>query len=69
MKVGQVITIIPSVALAELRLNDLIGRKGTLVEEDLLPKHLGWWVALEGEQYLGETEWFTPLNSIQSWKQ
>jgi len=68
MKVGQKITITPSVALEELRLNDLIGRQGTLVEEDLLPKHLGWWVALDGEQYLGETEWFIPLSSIQSWK-
>lgn len=64
MKIGQKITIIPSIALQELKLNDLIGRTGVLVEEDLLPKHLGWWVAIDGEEYLGEREWFIPLNSI-----
>lgn len=64
MKQNQEITIIPSIALQELRLNDLIGRKAVLVEEDLLPKHLGWWVSLIGEEYLGEREWFIPLSSI-----
>lgn len=64
MKVDQEITIIPSVDLTELRLDDLVGRKATLVEEDLLPKHLGWWVALVDGEYLGEREWFIPLNSI-----
>ncbi|PWB10498.1 MULTISPECIES: hypothetical protein [Bacteroidales] len=64
MKQNQEITIIPSIALQELRLNDLIGRKAVLVEEDLLPKHLGWWVSLIGEDYLGEREWFIPLSSI-----
>lgn len=64
MKTGQLITIIPSFALSELKLDGLIGRHGRLVEEDLRPKHLGWWVALDGEAYLGEIEWFIPLSSI-----
>lgn len=64
MNTGQKITIIPSFALQELRLDDLVGREAILVEEDLLPKHLGWWVALIGEEYLGEREWFIPLSSI-----
>ena len=64
MKPNQKITIIPSFVLQELRLNDLIGREAVLVEEDLLPKHLGWWVALIGEEYMGEREWFIPLSSI-----
>lgn len=64
MNTGQKITIIPSFALQELRLDDLVGREAILVEEDLLPKYLGWWVALIGEEYLGEREWFIPLSSI-----
>lgn len=62
---NQEITIVASQELDELRLADLVGRKGILVEEDLLPRHLGWWVELKGEAYLGEREWFIPLKSIE----
>ena len=64
MKPNDYITIIPSAALEALKLNELIGRKATLVEEGLTPRHLGWWVRLEGEPYLGEQEWFIPIMSI-----
>lgn len=64
MKTGDKITIIPSIALEELRLKDLAGQHATLVEEDLLPKHIGWWVSLDEGEYLGEREWFIPLSSI-----
>lgn len=64
MKKDQIITIIPSVQLSELKLDALAGRKAVLVEEDLMPKRLGWWVALIGDLYLNEREWFIPFNSI-----
>lgn len=64
MTINQEITIIDSPELSELRLTSLVGRKGILVEEDLLPKRLGWWVSLKGNSYLGEQEWFIPLKSI-----
>lgn len=47
-----------------MRLSDLAGRKAVLVEEDLQPRHYGWWVSLIGPGYQGEREWFIPLASI-----
>lgn len=68
MKAGQKVTIIPSIALDQLRLTDLVGREVRLLEEDLFPKHLGWWVELD-EEYLNEKEWFIPISSISECKQ
>lgn len=64
MKANNEITIIPSSELTAMRLDELVGRKAILVEEDLQPKHYGWWVSLIGPEYLGEREWFIPLASI-----
>ncbi len=66
MKLEQTITIIPSVTLEECRLSDLVGRKGAVCEINYAKDGSvrGCWVALEGEPYLEEQEWYIPMNSI-----
>lgn len=64
MKAKTEITIIPSAELTAMRLSELAGRNAVLVEEDLQPRHYGWWVSLIGPEYQGEREWFIPLASI-----
>lgn len=59
------ITIVGSVELSELRLSELVGRRG-LVVEDLSGedrKNKGGLVLLE-EAYLDEFIWFIPENSV-----
>lgn len=64
MKPGKTILIIPSIALSEMRLDDLVGRSATIVEvcmkNDIIR---GCWVDIHSA-YLGETEWYIPYNSI-----
>ena len=59
------ITVITSKELTAMRLDDLVGCRGLVVEvlsEDRI-KNLGALVLLE-ESYLGEYLWFIPENSI-----
>ena len=59
------ITVITSKELTAMRLDDLVGCRGLVVEvlsEDRI-KNLGALVLLE-EPYLGEYLWFIPENSI-----
>lgn len=59
------ITIVASVELSELRLDELTGRRG-LVVEDLSGsgrKNKGGQVLLE-EAYLGEFIWFIPESAV-----
>ena len=59
------ITVITSKELTAMRLDDLVGRRGLVVEvlaEDRI-KNRGALVLLE-EPYLGEYLWFIPENSI-----
>lgn len=64
MKPGNTILIIPSIALSNIRLDDLVGLGATIVEVctkgDVV---IGCWADIHHE-YLGETEWFIPYNSI-----
>lgn len=61
------ISIIPSRTLSELRLDELIGREGFVVERHYHKdgSFSGAWVQLIGEPYQDEPEWFIPSNSIQ----
>lgn len=66
MDIKDKVTIIPSVTLTETKLDDLIGREGTIVElcyrKDGTVR--GAWVSLIGEPYQGEQEWYIPSNSF-----
>ena len=64
--IGKTINIIASAALSEIRLDDLIGAKGVIVENG--PHNNGAYVKLE-RPYLNEEEWFIPKDSIQIVKQ
>lgn len=70
MKVGTIIDIIYSKELSRLRLDDLVGRSGTIVE--IQHTHdgtvYGCWVSLEGMPYQDEQEWFIPNSAIGEWK-
>lgn len=63
----NIITIVASEELAELNLNSLIGRTGEITEvcyhKDGRTVR-GAWVALHGEPYLNEHEWYIPVKSI-----
>jgi hypothetical protein len=66
MESGKLITIIPSVALLEMKLEHLAGRTATVIEV----KHAdnksirGCWVSLTGDPFRGDQEWYIPYSSI-----
>lgn len=60
--IGKIVEIIASTALSEIRLNDLAGTRGTVVE--IGPHNNGAYIKLD-EPYLNEEEWFIPNESIQ----
>ena len=67
MKHGQRICIAPSIALTELKLDNLVGRYAVIINEvktSSNDKVKGCWVALEGLPYEGEQEWYIPFSSI-----
>lgn len=61
------VTIISSAELSEMKLEDLAGRRGNIVEsiyDKTTGVIRGAWVALDGEPYLQEQEWFIPITSL-----
>lgn len=60
------IVIIPSFALHEMKLDDLVGRRANVVE--ILKSHdgtiRGCWASLIGEPYMEQKEWFIPYGSF-----
>ena len=54
------VTVVKSAELHEIKLDNLIGKKGEVVEE----RPNGCWVKFN-EKYLGEHEWFIPSSSIK----
>lgn len=70
MKIGESISILRSVALERLRLNDLAGRTATIIEinKGVDGSVHGCWVELDGEPYETEKEWYIPQSSIGEWK-
>lgn len=66
MKAGNIITIIPSNALREMRLEGLCNRKAIVNETYNLPDGTvkGCWVSLIGSPFKGEQEWYIPYSSI-----
>ena len=66
MQYGQKIKIIPSVALQEMRLQELVGKEATVIEVVKNSDNTirGCWVELNGFRYQGEQEWFLPFRSF-----
>lgn len=62
MKIGDIVNIVCSPALIDLKLTALCGQRCVIVEKR---KH-GCWVELECNSYMGEKEWFIPYDSLQS---
>ena len=60
------IVIIPSFALHEMKLDDLVGRRANVVE--ILKSHdgtiRGCWASLIDEPYMEQKEWFIPYSSF-----
>ena len=66
MKKNAYVTIIASPELSEMRLDELVGRRG-LVVEDLPPepkKRTGGGLVLLEEIYMDEFLWFIPEESV-----
>lgn len=65
IKEGSVVTIKPSEALSIMRLEYLIGREATIIQDltSITRLNKGFMVELT-ESYMGETEWFIPIESI-----
>ncbi len=64
MKSGDKITILPSYALSEMKLEKLVGLTAIIVNVNGNFDNIkGCWVELQRE-YLGEREWYIPYNSI-----
>lgn len=64
MKAGETIMILPSWALTEMRLEQLVGKEAKILEVvGRFDNIKGCWVELP-ESYLDEVEWFIPYNSI-----
>lgn len=64
MKEGDVILIIPSCALTEMRMTQLVGVRATVIE--IVMKNgtvTGCWVKLPFS-FLHEDEWYIPYSSI-----
>lgn len=59
LSIGDIVTIIPSVALSALKLDALCKRQGRVTEV----KQNGCWVQLD-EMYMNELEWFIPNISL-----
>jgi len=66
MKTNDKITIIPSIALSEMRMDRLVGRRGK-VTKIIYKKDrrvYGCWVLLDGAPFLDNHEWFIPFDSF-----
>lgn len=66
MKINDKIKIVLSNYLYENRLTQLAGRDG-IVKERVTGKNektIGAWVELMGEPFLGQQEWYIPVNSM-----
>lgn len=66
MKGNDKVLIIPSKELKEIQLSPLVGQTGLIVEDLTFNerKNKGYMVMLDKE-YLGESIWFIPAQSIQ----
>lgn len=65
IKEGSIVTVKPSEALSIMRLDYLIGREATVIQDltTIARLNKGFMVKLT-EPYLDETEWFIPMESI-----
>lgn len=65
---GDVVTIVASDELGDMRLNDLIGQRGRVTSLLLARRNPGCMVHFK-ERYLGERNWFIPITSIETKRQ
>ena len=65
---GEMVTIIASEELSDMRLDDLVGHRGRITH--MLPsrRNAGCMVHFK-ERYLGERNWFIPIASIETKRQ
>lgn len=65
IKEGDMVTIKPSEILSMMRLDYLIGKEATIIQDLTSIKRLnkGYMVELT-EPYMEETDWFIPIESI-----
>lgn len=65
MKIGTVLNIKPSEALSLMRLNMLIGKEATIIQDltSIGRLNKGYMVELT-EPYMEEVDWFIPQESI-----
>lgn len=62
---GDVITVVPSQALTEMKLDDLVGHSGIVTTLMTSRRNAGCMVHF-GARYLGEQNWFIPIASIET---
>jgi hypothetical protein len=67
MKIDDKVEVIASKVLATCRMEELVGRKGVVVEVNYNKHGIvnGCWIELEGEPFLDEQEWFLPTETIK----
>ena len=63
---GEKITIIASDTLKEIRLNAIIGYTGIIKQCIISKRNPGAIVHLLKHKYLGESDWFIPLASLET---
>lgn len=65
-KEGEIVSIVKSYELEEMKLVNLIGEKGIITSSCMnnSKDNRGYWVRLLGANYMGDTEWFIPYTSI-----
>lgn len=65
MKLGDIISIIPSGDLNDMKLNGLCGKTGKVSDKVYSNKSglIGYWATLDSP-FKGELEWFVPTSSI-----
>lgn len=66
MEKGSRITIIPSIALTNMKLGDLANQEAVITELNVTEDGTwkGAWITLDGGKFNGESEWYIPASSI-----
>lgn len=64
---GDIVKVVASEELSEMKLMPISGKIGRVVETRINRKGtvFGAWVELFGKPYLDEQEWFIPVKSIK----
>ena len=65
MEIGNIVEIVPSSSLTEMKIQGLAGSKGEVVEivNSTGNRMIGCWVKLHNP-FENELEWFVPISSV-----